>query len=484
VSPYRETTFKHLKEENDIPKNNKLRSFINDLREAVAGTDQDFTEGRLSRAIVLLSIPAVLEMVMESIFVIVDIWFVSKLGANAVATVGLTESLITIVYAISLGLATATTSLVSRRIGEKNPAKASRTAFQAILTGIIVSLFIAIPGALFSGKLLDLMGASGEIVDTMSGYTTIMLTGNIVIMLLFIINAIFRSAGDAAVAMRVLWIGNIINIILDPLLIFGIGPFPELGIKGAAIATTIGRGTAVLYQFYLLFFGKKRIQLSLKHFGIDFRIIARILRISFGSIGQNLIATTSWIALVRIISLFGSEIVAGYTIAIRIISFTLLPSWGISNAASTLVGQNLGAKKPERAERSVMITGWVNMILLGTIGLLYIIFPGYFIRLFINDPAVIGPGINCLRIVSVGFIAYGFGMVIANSFNGAGDTATPLKVNIFAYLIIEIPLAWFLAIKSGMDENGVFWAIVIAETIMTITAYLVFRRGKWKLKEV
>jgi len=484
VSPYRETTFKHLKEENDIPKNNKLRSFINDLREAVAGTDQDFTEGRLSRAIVLLSIPAVLEMVMESIFVIVDIWFVSKLGANAVATVGLTESLITIVYAISLGLATATTSLVSRRIGEKNPAKASRTAFQAILTGIIVSLFIAIPGALFSGKLLDLMGASGEIVDTMSGYTTIMLTGNIVIMLLFIINAIFRSAGDAAVAMRVLWIGNIINIILDPLLIFGIGPFPELGIKGAAIATTIGRGTAVLYQFYLLFFGKKRIQLSLKHFGIDFRIIARILRISLGSIGQNLIATTSWIALVRIISLFGSEIVAGYTIAIRIISFTLLPSWGISNAASTLVGQNLGAKKPERAERSVMITGWVNMILLGTIGLLYIIFPGYFIRLFINDPAVIGPGINCLRIVSVGFIAYGFGMVIANSFNGAGDTATPLKVNIFAYLIIEIPLAWFLAIKSGMDENGVFWAIVIAETIMTITAYLVFRRGKWKLKEV
>ena len=462
----------------------KFRSLINDLREAVAGTNQDFTEGRLSRAILLLSIPAVLEMVMESIFVIVDIWFVSKLGANAVATVGLTESLITIVYAISLGLATATTSLVSRRIGEKNPAKASRTAFQAILTGIIVSLFIAIPGALFSEKLLDLMGASDEIVDTMSGYTTIMLTGNIVIMLLFIINAIFRSAGDAAVAMRVLWIGNIINIILDPLLIFGIGPFPELGIKGAAIATTIGRGTAVLYQFYLLFFGKKRIQLSLKHFGIDFRIIARILRISLGSIGQNLIATTSWIALVRIISLFGSEIVAGYTIAIRIISFTLLPSWGISNAASTLVGQNLGAKKPERAERSVMITGWVNMILLGTIGLLYIIFPGYFIRLFINDPAVIGPGINCLRIVSVGFIAYGFGMVIANSFNGAGDTATPLKVNIFAYLIIEIPLAWFLAIKSGMDENGVFWAIVIAETIMTITAYLVFRRGKWKLKEV
>ena len=473
-----------MKEGNDIPKNNKLRSFFNDLREAVAGTEQDFTEGRLSRAILLLSIPAVLEMVMESIFVIVDLWFVSKLGADAVATVGLTESLITIVYAISLGLATATTSMVSRRIGEKNPDKASRTALQAILTGLLVSLLIAIPGAIYSGKLLDLMGASDEIVKQMSGYTRIMIGGNVVIMLLFIINAIFRSAGDAAIAMRVLWIGNIINIILDPLLIFGIGPFPELGIKGAAVATTIGRGSAVLYQLYLLFFGRKRIQLSLKHFGVDFRIIARLLRISLGSIGQNLIATTSWIALVRIISIFGSEIVAGYTIAIRIISFTLLPSWGISNAASTLVGQNLGAKKPERAERSVMITGWVNMMLLGTIGILYIIFPGYFIRLFINDPAVIGPGIDCLRIVSVGFIAYGFGMVLTNSFNGAGDTATPLKVNIFAYYMIEIPLAWFLAIKSGMDENGVFWAIVIAETIMTITAYLVFRRGKWKLKEV
>ena len=462
----------------------KVRSFFNDVREAVSGTEQDFTEGKLSRAILLLSIPAVLEMIMESIFVIVDIWVVSKLGSDAVATVGLTESLITIVYAISLGLATATTSLVSRRIGEKNPEKASRTAFQAIITGIIVSLFIAIPGALFSGKLLDLMGASNEIVSRMSGYARIMLGGNVVIMLLFIINAIFRSAGDAAIAMRVLWVGNIINIILDPLLIFGIGPFPEMGIEGAAVATTTGRGIAVLYQFWLLFFGKKRIRLSLQHFGIDFGIIAKLIRISLGSIGQNLIGTSSWIALVRIISVFGSEIVAGYTIAIRIVSFTLLPSWGISNAASTLVGQNLGAKKPDRAQKSVMVTGWVNMILLGTVGLVYIIFPRPFINLFIEDPAVLKSGIECLRIVSVGFIAYGLGMVIANSFNGAGDTTTPLKINIFAYWLIEIPLAWILAIKWGMNENGVFWAIVIAESIMTITAYLIFRRGKWKLKEV
>jgi putative MATE family efflux protein len=450
----------------------------------VTGTEQDFTEGKLSRAILLLSIPAVLEMIMESIFVIVDIFFVSKLGADAVATVGLTESLITIVYAISLGLATATTSMVSRRIGEKNHDKASRTAFQAILTGIVISLIIGIPGAIYAGDLLDLMGASSAITSRMSGYASIMLGGNTVIMLLFIINAIFRSAGDAVIAMRVLWVGNIINILLDPCLIFGLGPFPELGIAGAAVATTTGRGIAVLYQFYLLFFGRKRIQLSIIHFGVNFRIIARLLRLSMGSIGQNLIGTSSWIALVRIISVFGSEIVAGYTIAIRIINFVLLPSWGISNAASTLVGQNLGAKKPERAERSVMITGWVNMILLGIVGMVLVIIPEPFIKLFIQDPSVLNAGIKCLRIISIGFIAYGFGMVLVNSFNGAGDTTTPLKINFFAYWIIEIPLAWLLAIKSGFNEEGVFWAIVIAESLMTIIAYLVFRRGKWKLKEV
>jgi len=462
----------------------KIRSLLIDIKEAVSGTEQDFTEGKLSRAILLLSIPAVLEMIMESVFVIVDIYFVSKLGANAVATVGLTESMITIVYAISLGLATATTSMVSRRIGEKNRDKASETAFQSILTGLIVSFIIAVPGALYSGKLLDMMGASPEIVSGMSGYTKIMLGGNVVIMMLFIINAIFRSAGDAAIAMRVLWIGNIINIILDPCLIFGLGPFPEMGVAGAAVATTTGRGIAVIYQFYLLFSGKQRIRLSVKHIGVNFTIIVKLIKISLGSIGQNLISTTSWIALVRIISVFGSEIVAGYTIAIRIVSFTLLPSWGISNAASTLVGQNLGANKPERAERAVMVTGWVNMILLGLVGIVLAIFPASFISLFIKDPVVLNSGIDCLRIVSIGYIAYGFGMVLVNSFNGAGDTSTPLKINFFAFWMIEIPLAWILAIKAGMNENGVFWAIVIAESIMTITAFIVFRKGKWKMKEV
>jgi putative MATE family efflux protein len=461
-----------------------FKSFFRDILEAVSGTEQDFTEAKLSKAILLLSIPAVLEMVMESVFVIVDIFFVSKLGADAVATVGLTESIITIVYAVSFGLATATTSMVSRRIGEKNPQKASQTAVQAIITGIAVSLLIAVPGALYAQRLLEIMGASPAISQNLSGYARIMIGGNVVIMLLFIINAIFRSAGDAAIAMRVLWIGNIINIILDPCFIFGLGPFPEMGVTGAAVATTTGRGIAVLYQFWLLFFGGKRIQLSINKLQINLKIIGRLLRLSAGSIGQNLIGTISWIGLVRIISIFGSEVVAGYTIAMRIISFVLLPSWGISNAASTLVGQNLGAKKPARAEKAVMVTGWVNTILLGIVGLVLVLFPVYFINLFIDDNAVLEAGAECLRIVSIGFAFYGFGMVLVNSFNGAGDTTTPLKINIFAYFLIEIPLAWVLAIKSGMNQQGVFVAIVIAESILTITAWFVFRRGKWKLKEV
>ena len=473
---------KHTPE--NITRRQKTRAFFRNVAEAVSGTEQDFTEGKLSRAILLLSIPALLEMVMESIFVISDIFFVSRLGSDSVATVGLTESLLTIIYAISIGLGTATTSMVSRRVGEKHNQEASVTAFQAILTGLFVSLLIGIPGAIWADRLLSMMGASKNIVDNMSGYARIMLGGNIVIMMLFIINAIFRSAGDAAVAMKVLWIGNIINIILDPCFIFGLGPFPEMGVTGAAIATTIGRGTAVLVQFYLLFFGKKRVHLHVSQLRMDFRIMFRMLRLSVGSIGQNLIGTTSWIALVRIISVFGSEVVAGYTIAIRIIGFTILPSWGISNASSTLVGQNLGANKPERAERAVWVTGLVNMILLGVIGLFLVIFPTFFIKLFINDANVIVSGVLGLRIISIGFISYGLGMVLVNSFNGAGDTSTPLKINIFAFWMIEIPLAWLLAIKAGMEEEGVFIAIVVAETVMTITSWLVFRRGKWKLKQV
>ena len=461
-----------------------LRSFLKDVSEAITGTEQDFTEGRLRRAILLLSIPAVLEMVMEAVFAIVDIYFVSKLGADAVATVGITESMVTIIYAISIGLGTATTSIVSRRIGEKDPGGASNAAFQAILTGLIISVLIGLPGAFFAGKWLHFMGASRIIVEEMSGYTSIMLGGNFVIMMLFIINAIFRSAGDAALAMKVLWIGNIINIILDPCLIFGLGPFPEMGVTGAALATNIGRGTAVIVQFYLLFFGRKRVKLTFSQLSVDLRVMLKLLKLSFGTIGQNLIGTSSWIALVRIISIFGSEVVAGYTIAIRIVFFTLLPSWGISNATATLVGQNLGAKKPDRAERSVWVTGWVNMILLGIIGFILFLFSQTFIRLFIDNENVIISGVLGLRIISIGFIAYGLGMVLVNSFNGAGDTSTPLKINVIAFWLVEIPLAWFLAIKAGLKEEGVFIAIVVAESLMTIMAWLVFRKGKWKLKEV
>jgi putative MATE family efflux protein len=461
-----------------------LRAFLRDVSEAIRGSDKDFTEVRLSKAIMLLSIPMVLEMVMESVFAVVDIYFVSKLGADAVATVGITESVNTIVYAIGAGLGLATTSLIARRTGQKRPEEASKTAFQAILVATAVSLAIGIPGALFASDILRLMGASENIVQNFSGYTAIMLGGNIVIMLLFIINAVFRSSGDAAVAMKVLWIGNFINIILDPCLIFGWGPFPELGITGAAIATTIGRGIAVIYQLVILFRGHKRIKLSFRHLVVDFKIMKKLVSISLGGIGQNLIATTSWIGLVRIISIFGSEVVAGYTIAIRIVLFVLLPSWGVSNASSTLVGQNLGAKKPERAEKAVWFTGRVNIVLLGLIGLVLIAFPEFFIRLFIDDPAVVSYGARGLRIISYGFAAYGFGMVLVSSFNGAGDTTTPVRINFVAFWLIEIPLAYFLAINLKLEETGVFTAIVVAETIMTLMAWLLFRKGKWKLNEV
>jgi len=454
------------------------------LREAIAGTEQDFTKDRLSRAIFLLSIPMALEMLMESIFAIVDIFFVSKLGPEAIATVGITESIITIVYAVAVGLSTATSSMVSRRIGEKNADGASKAAFQAILTSLIISIAIAVPGCMFSGKLLQIMGSSPVIVNEMWPFTAIMIGGNSVIMLLFVINAIFRSAGDAAISMRVLWMANLINIALDPLLIFGVGPFPELGIKGAAIATTTGRGIAVLFQLYLLFSGKKRVKLTLRHLRVDWKTMRTLVKLSLGGIGQHLITTSSWIGLVRIISAFGSVVVAGYTIAMRIILFALLPSWGLSNAASTLVGQNLGAHQTTRAERAVWITGWVNMIFLGSLGLVLIFFSEFFIRLFIADPAVVASGSEGLRIISLGFIAYGFGMVLVNALNGAGDTISPTVINIFCYWLLEIPLAYFLAFTTGMRENGVFISILVAESVMTLSAFWMFRRGKWKLKQL
>lgn len=464
--------------------NTRLKNLWQDIVESVQGTERDFTEVKLGRAILLLAIPMVLEMLMESIFAVVDIYFVSKIGSDAVAAVGITESVLTIVYSIGGGLGVATTALVARRIGEKNPAGASSAAVQAIIAGFSVSMLISVPGIFFSQGLLRLMGASTGVVETGDIYTAIILGSNGLIMLLFIINAIFRSSGDAAISMRVLWLANIINIILDPCLIFGLGPFPELGIKGAAIATALGRGLAVLYQLVLLFKGKRRVKITLQQFKINFEVMKQLFYLSLGGIGQSIIATSSWIGLVRIIAVFGSEVLAGYTIAIRIIIFSLLPAWGLSNAASTLVGQNLGAKKPKRAEQAVWVTGFANMIFLGMIAVIFILFSGPIVRIFIKEAHVILSGSVCLRFLAYGYLFYALGMAIIQGFNGAGDTATPMKINFFCFWLLEIPLAWFLALPMGMKEKGVYVAILIAESMMTIVGVLIFRRGKWKKRKV
>lgn len=462
----------------------RLRNLWSDILESVQGTEQDFTSGRLSRAILLLSIPMVLEMVMESVFALVDIFFVSRLGSGAVVTVGITESLLTIIYALAVGFSVGTTALISRRVGEKDGEGAAVGAVQAILAGMMLAMVIGVTGAVFSKDFLRLMGATPDIVESGYMYTRIMLGGNIVIMLLFIINAVFRSAGDAAISMRVLWIANIINIILDPCLIFGWGPFPELGIKGAAVATNTGRGIAVLYQLFLLFRGHGRVKILSKHMRLNFKVMVKLIRLSLGGIGQNLIATSSWIGMVRIVAVFGSNVLAGYTIAIRIILFALLPAWGLGNAAATLVGQNLGANKPDRAERSVWIAGYANMIFLGSIALFLIINPAFFIKLFIDNEQVINSGAACLRIVSYGFLFYGMGMIVIQAMNGAGDTITPTKINFFCFWLLEIPLAYFLAITTGMQEKGVYISIVVSETVMTLAGLYFFRLGKWKLKKV
>ncbi len=465
-------------------KERTLSSIWKDFKEALGGSSQDYTKIPLGKAVFLLAVPMVLEMIMESVFAVVDIFFVGKLGADAVATVGITESVLTVVYAIAFGLSMATTALVSRRIGEKKAKDAGKEGMQAILAGVFVALLIALPGVFFAKDLLQLMGASPVITEEFSSYTSIMFGGNLVIMLLFINNAIFRGAGDAAIAMRVLWIANGLNIVLDPLLIFGIGPFPEMGIAGAAVATNIGRGVAVIYQLYILFNGKGRVNLKGLPIRIDWKRITHLMNISKGGIAQSLIATSSWIFMVKIISNFGSEAVAGYTIGIRIIIFALLPSWGLSNAAATLVGQNLGAREPKRAEKAVWGVARINMIFLGGLSVLFIIFPGWFVGFFIDDPVVYKAGVDCLRIVSYGFAFYGIGMVMIQAFNGAGDTRTPTRINIFTFWMIEIPLAYALAMIIGMQETGVFYAIIIAEACMTLLAAYLFKKGRWKKEAV
>jgi putative MATE family efflux protein len=454
------------------------------IREAIRGSHQDFTKGSLNRAILLLAIPMVLEMVLESLFAVVDVFWVGRLGADAVATVGLTESLLSLVFAIGLGLSLSTTAMVARRIGEKDPEGAAVAGVQAIAIGLGVSVLVGVPCFIFAPQLLHLMGASPQIVATGSGYARIALGGSGAIMLLFLNNAIFRGAGDAAIAMRLLWVSNILNLILDPCLIFGWGPFPKLGVTGAALATFTGRSIGVLYQFYRLFRGTERIRILRNQIRLDFLVLLRLLRVSLTGILQFAIAHTSWIGLVRIVSIFGSAALAGYTIAIRIIIFLLLPSWGLSNAAATLVGQNLGAKQPERAEKSVWRTGFYNMLFLGGIGLLFAIFAVPVVRLFTNDPQVIPFAASALRIISYGNIGYAYGFVMLQAFNGAGDTFTPTIVNLFGFWFLEIPLAYALALPARMHSNGVFIAIVVAEGAIAIAGIILVRRGRWKLQQI
>ncbi len=461
-----------------------ISSWWNILRLALKGGEANILDGSIDRAIVLLAIPMMLEMIMESLFAVVDIFFVSKIGVNAIAVVGITESMLTIIYSLGIGLSMGATAMVARRVGEKDTKGAAVAGVQALYLAVIVSVLIGIPGIIFSEDLLRLMGASENVIREGSGFTKLMLGFNLIIMLLFLINGIFRGAGDATIAMRTLWLSNGINIILDPMFIFGIGPFPELGVEGAAVATIIGRGSGVCYQVYHLFKGKGLIKIHNENWQFKSDIIIKLIKVSAGGTGQFIIASASWIFLMRIISHFGSTALAGYTIAIRVIIFTLLPAWGISNAAATMVGQNLGAAQPDRAEKSVWRTGLFNMIYMGSVMIIYLIFAESIIRFFTSDELVITYATKCLTTLSLGYLFYAFGMVIIQSFNGAGDTKTPTIINFFVFWTFQIPLAYILSISFSLGPSGAFYAILIAESILTITCFLIFRKGKWKLVKI
>ncbi|MET0243656.1 MAG: MATE family efflux transporter [Flavitalea sp.] len=461
-------------------------SLFSHLKEALTGENQDYTQGSVQKAIFLLAIPMILEMFMESVFAVVDIYFVGKLGKNeAIATVVLTESMLTIVYSLAMGLSMAATAVVARRVGEKNPGAASKTAVQAIVVSLIITLVVSITGLVFAEELLRLMGASAKTIETGKSYTQWMFGGSIVIILLFLINGIFRGAGNAAIAMRSLWLANICNIILCPILIiYGAGPVPALGLTGAAIATNIGRGIGVIYQVYHLFRGKGVIRINLEFLRPDFRIIRNLLNIAWSGTAQFLITSASWIVLARIVSEFGDTAVAGYGIAIRLMLFFLLPAYGMSNAAATMVGQNLGAGLPERAEQAVWKTAKYNTIFMGSVTLIFVVFARYIVSFFNTDPEVVKQATIALQIICSGYIFYGIGMVVTNSFNGAGDTKTPTVINIFGFWLFQVPLAYLLALTFGLGPTGVFLAVVFAETAISITGIIIFRKGKWKSVKV
>jgi putative MATE family efflux protein len=459
----------------------RIKTFFSLFKQALSGKEQDYTQGSIRRAVFLLAVPMILEMCMESVFAVVDIFFVGRLGKNeAVSTVVLTESVLTIVYSIAIGLSMAATAMVARRIGEKNPEAASKAGIQSLILALFITAIVSVAGLIFAPDILRLMGASQETVHIGTNYTRIIYGGSVVIMLLFLINGIFRGAGDASMAMRSLWIANICNIILCPVLIYGVGPIPGFGITGAAMATTIGRGIGVLFQLYHLFSGKRVIKIKRQHFVPDWPIIKSISNIAWTGTAQFLIASASWMVLARIMAEFGDTAVAGYGVAIRLIMFFLLPAWGMSNAAATLVGQNLGAQQPQRAEQSVWRTAWYNTIFMIFVTLVFLLFAKPIVAFMNKDVTVESYAVQALRIVSLGYIFYGIGMVVTNAFNGAGDTKTPTLINIFGFWLFQVPLAFLLAMVFKLGPKGVFIAIVLAETAITIAGIIIFRKGKWK----
>ncbi len=469
-----------IKLENAAPRG----GFWSAVREAIRGSHQDYTEGPIGRAVLLLAIPMVLEMAMESLFAVVDIFFVSRLGADAVATVAITEAMLALVYTVALGLSIGVTATVARRIGEHDRERAAVTAVQGIGAGVIAATVFGMAGWFLAPTLLQVMGASPAVVEQGSGFARLMLGGNGTVLLLILINAVFRGAGDAAISMRVLWVANAINIVLDPCLIFGLGPFPELGVTGAAAATNIGRGIGVLYQLWALARKSERVRIGVRHLRIVPATMVQLVRLSGSGMIQVLIGTASWIGLVRLLSTFGSGALAGYSISIRVVLFTLLPAWGLSNAAATMVGQGLGAGKPDRAERAVWIAGGYNLAFLGTVGLLYFIFAPIIIGWFTSDPVVHGYATQSLRIICVGFPMYAYGMVLTQSFNGAGDTWTPTFINLGCFWFWEIPLAYALATRGGLGPRGVFFAIAVGFSTLAMVSAVIFRRGRWKLRKV
>ncbi|CAL2101547.1 MATE family efflux transporter [Tenacibaculum sp. 190130A14a] len=469
-----------MTENNQTTKQNIFSLF----KDAVFGKQQDFTTGSINKAIFMLAIPMILEMMMESIFALVDIIFVSRVSVNAVATVGLTESVLILVYAVAIGLSMAATALVARRTGEKDIEGAKQTVVQVLFLGIVISIAVSFIGILYPKEILGLMKAEPDLIEEGYRYTQILLGGNITVMLLFLINAVFRGAGNASIAMWTLILSNGLNIILDPIFIFGWGPIPAYGVEGAAIATTTGRGVAVIAQLLVLFFGVGKIKLALKDLVLRANVMINLIKTSLGGIGQFIIGTVSWLFLMRIVANFGSEVLAGYTIAIRIMMFTLMPAWGMSNAAATLVGQNLGAQQPDRAEKSVWITSRLCAYFMGAVSLIYIFFAPTFLSWFSDNSALVENGSLCLQIIAAGYIAYAYGMVITQSFNGAGDTFTPTLINFVCFWLFQLPIAYISAIVLEFGPQGVFWSITLAEVLIAVMGVWLFKKGKWKSVKV